>query len=165
MRPADRLATAARAWALAGGALLLAIVAVTAVNVGAFALDTVTRNLGVRVPGLPGYEDFVRLAIGPAFLMLFPHCQLVRGHVTADVFTDRLPARLKRRLDTLWRWLTAAAAAALGAGLAVGMLETRADNVLSPILGWAEWPFQLPAIVSLFLWAAAAALPPGQDGE
>lgn len=159
-----RAARAARLWALAGGVLLLAIVAVTAVNVGAFALDTAARQFGVRIPGLPGYEDFVRLAIGPAFLMLLPYCQLVRGHVTADVFTDRLPDRVRRRLDGLWRRLTAVAAAALGAGLAAGMLETRADNVLSPILGWAEWPFYLPAIVSLLLWSAVAALAPASDG-
>ena len=159
------LASVARAWALAGGVLLLLIVAVTAVNIGAFMLDLALRGFGVRVPGLPGYEDFVRLMIGPVFLMLFPYCQLVRGHITADVFTAHLSEGFRRRLDAFWRWLTAGAAAALGLALAAGMMETRVDNVLSPILGWQEWPFYLPAIASLFLWAAVAAAAPGSDAD
>ena len=38
------------------------------------------------------------------------------------------------------------------------MLETRADGALSRVLGWPEWPFYLPGIVSLLLWAAVAAV-------
>ena len=56
--------------ALLGGLILLAIVAVTAANAGAFALDRVARLLGGTVSGLPGYEDFVRLAVSAAALML-----------------------------------------------------------------------------------------------
>ena len=78
--------TFVRLWAVAGGAIMLLIVAVTAVNVGAFALDVALRSFGWRIPALPGYEDFVRLAIGPALLMLFPYCQLQRGHIAADFF-------------------------------------------------------------------------------
>ena len=163
MGSAGRLAAVARLWAQAGGLLLLLIVAVTTVNVGAFVLDVAARPFGVRVPALPGYEDFVRLAVGPVFLMMFPYCQLVRGHITADVFTDRLSAPARRRLDAFWRLLAAAVALALAVFLVFGMLETRADNVLSPILGWREWPFYLPAIASLFLWSAVAAVNPGSD--
>ena len=68
-------------WALLGGVLLFAIVFVTVTNVGGFALDRVARLFGGTVYGLPGYEDFVRLAISAAALMLLPYCQLVRGHL------------------------------------------------------------------------------------
>ena len=68
-------------WALLGGAILLAIVLVTVANVGAFTLDRLARPFGERVAGLPGYEDFVRLAVSCAGLMLFPYCQLRRGHI------------------------------------------------------------------------------------
>ena len=90
--------TFVRLWAVAGGAIMLLIVAVTAVNVGAFALDVALRSFGWRIPALPGYEDFVRLAIGPALLMLFPYCQLQRGHIAADF----LPPDYHPRCGAVW---------------------------------------------------------------
>lgn len=156
MNPFD---TFVRLWAVAGGAIMLLIVAVTAVNVGAFALDVALRSFGFRIPALPGYEDFVRLAIGPALLMLFPYCQLRRGHITADFFTDRLSSTTRCRLGLFWAWVTAALAVFLGYSMLLGMWETYDDNALSQILGWRQWPFYLPAVISLFLWAAAALRP------
>ena len=41
--------------------------------------------------------------------------------------------------------------------MVLGLLETRADGALSRVLGWPEWPFYLPGIASLLLWAAIAA--------
>lgn len=148
--------TFVRLWAVAGGAIMLLIVAVTAVNVGAFALDVALRSFGWRIPALPGYEDFVRLAIGPALLMLFPYCQLQRGHIAADFFTARLSSSVRRGLDLFWAWITAALAVFLGYSMLLGMWETYDDNALSQILGWRQWPFYLPAVISLFLWPAAA---------
>ena len=40
--------------------------------------------------------------------------------------------------------------------MVLGLLETRADGALSRVLGWPEWPFYLPGIASLLLWAAIA---------
>ena len=37
------------------------------------------------------------------------------------------------------------------------MVETRADGLVSPVLDWPEWPFYLPGLVSLALWALVAA--------
>ncbi|MDZ7748095.1 MAG: TRAP transporter substrate-binding protein DctP [Halofilum sp. (in: g-proteobacteria)] len=145
----------AAAWAIAGGALLLAIVAVTMTNVGAFALDRVARLFGAHVAGLPGYEDFVRLCVSAAVLMLLPWCQARRGHVAVDIFADTLmPARVQRSLDLLWQLLMAALALFLAWQMAHGMVETRADGALSRVLGWPLWPFYLPGIASLVLWAA-----------
>lgn len=143
--------------------MLLFIVAVTAVNVGAFALDVVARIGGVRVAALSGYEDFVRLTVGPALLMVFPYCQLKRGHVTVKFLTRGLNPATTNRLDALWRRLTAVAAALLAVALTLGMLETRADNALSPILGWREWLFYPPAVAAAWLWALTAAW--GDDDE
>jgi hypothetical protein len=60
--------------ALLGGLILFAIVLVTVTNVAAFGLDRLARIFGHSVSGLPGYEDFVRLAVSSAVLMLFPYC-------------------------------------------------------------------------------------------
>ena len=78
-------------WALLGGVGLLLIVGATAFNVGAFAADMVARRFGASVHAFPGYEDFVRLTVSAAVLMLFPYCQLRRGHVAVDLLVERMP--------------------------------------------------------------------------
>lgn len=145
-------------WALLGGAILIAIVLVTVANVGAFTLDRLVRLFGERIAGLPGYEDFVRLAISCAGLMLFPYCQHRRGHVAVDLFVDFAPLSVQTVLEKVAQIGTAGLALFLAYWMALGMLETRADGVLSRVLGWPEWPFYLPGILSLLLWAAVAAV-------
>jgi TRAP-type C4-dicarboxylate transport system permease small subunit len=144
-------------WAILGGVVLLAIVLVTAANVGAFGLDKIARLFGATVSGLPGYEDFVRLAISGAALMLFPFCQLKRGHLAVDLFVNMTPRAVRRALDAASLVAMAALALFLAYWMVLGLLETRADGALSRVLGWPEWPFYLPGIASLLLWAAIAA--------
>ena len=147
----------AEIWATAGGVALLAIVLVTTTNVGAFAADRVARAWGGAVPGLPGYEDFVRLAIGGAALMFFPHAQARNGHVAVDIFVEYLPAWLRRVLDRAWLVLTILLALFLAGWMWDGMLQAREDALVTGVLGWPDWPFYLPGIASLVLWAAVAA--------
>ena len=154
---AGALRRAADLWAIAGGVLLLAVVLVTTANVAAFAADRVAGAWGGAVAGLPGYEDFVRLAIGAAALMFFPHAQARRAHVAFDLFVDYLPAGLRRLLDRAWLVLTIALALFLAWWMWTGMLRTRADALVTGVLGWPDWPFYLPGILSLLLWAAVAA--------
>ena len=144
-------------WAIAGGLVLLAIVLVTAANSGAFAGDRVARAWGGSVAGLPGYEDFVRLTIGCAALMFFPHAQARRGHVSVDLFVEYLPSGLRRLLERAWLVLTIALALFLAWYMWAGMLQARADALVTGVLGWPDWPFYLPGIASLVLWAAIAA--------
>ncbi len=145
-------------WAMAGGVLLLLMVLVTVANVGAFALDRLARLWGASVPALPGYEDFVRLAISCAALMFLPYCQLKRGHVAVDLFVTRMPSVVRRILDATALMLLCALSLFLAYWMTLGMIETRGDGAVSRVLGWAEWPFYLPGIVSLLLWAAISAL-------
>ena len=147
----------AAGWALLGGAVLIVIVLVTVANAAAFTLDRVVQPFGGTVGGLPGYEDFVRLAISSAGLMLFPYCQVRRGHISIDVFTASLPRRLQDALARLAVAGIAALAVFLAWWMLLGLLETRADGALSRVLGWPEWPFFLPGVASLVLWAAVAA--------
>ncbi len=149
----QHLSTLAAGWALAGGCLLLVIVVVTSWNVGSFLLSA----LGLPTRGLPGYEDAVRLLISVSALSFFPYCQDKRGHVAVDLFVSSLPARVQATLDRLWLAATAGAALFLGYWMTIGMIETRVDQTSSSILGWPEWPFYAPGLVSLALWAAIAA--------
>lgn len=140
-------------WAVLGGVLLLAIVAVTVTNVGAFALDRIARLSGGTVSALPGYEDFVRLAVAAAIPMFLPWCQMRRGHLAVDLFLKRAPEAFNRFIDRLSLVLMAGAGLFLAYWMVLGMIETRADGALSRVLGWQEWPFYLPGIASLILWA------------
>lgn len=146
----------AHVWAILGGIGLLSIVAVTAVNVGAFGLDRLARVIGGSVGALPGYEDYVRLAVGSAVPMLLPYCQARRGHLAVDLFLQRAPAAFRRGMDRLSLVLMAALALFLAYWMVLGMLETRDDGALSRVLGWEEWPFYITGILSLLLWALVA---------
>lgn len=143
-------------WAFLGGVLVISIVLVTAVNVGAFLLDSLLKPLGIYVPGLPGYEDYVRLAVSAAALSFFPYCQLRRGHVSVELFVQHFPPMLQSGLDRLWLLLTTIVAIFLGYWMILGMEETRSDNSLTSVLGWPEWPWYIPGIVSMGLWAAVS---------
>ena len=164
LRPwVERLAAG---FALLGGLLLLAIALVSTVNAAAFTADRVARLLGATVAALPGYEDFVRLAVSAAALMLLPWCQHRRGHVAVDLFANLLPRAAQRGLDVAGTAGTCALALFLAGWMWAGMLETRDDGVLSRVLGWPEWPFYLPGVLSLLLWAAVAALQlAGREGD
>ena len=150
------LGRAALAWALLGGVVLVLIMAVTTANVAGFAADRVARLFGGSVSGLPGYEDFVRLAVSGAALMFLPWCQHRHGHVRVELFGALLPAALTRALDRLWLAALALLALFLAYWMAQGLLETREDGALSPVLGWQQWPFYAPGIASLALWALVA---------
>ena len=144
------------AWAVLGGLVLLSIVAVTVTNVGAFALDRLTRTWGGTVSGLPGYEDYVRLAVAAAIPMFLPYCQVQRGHLSVDLFLKKAPAGFNRFIDRLSLVLMAGVALFLAYWMVLGMHETREDGALSRVLGWQEWPFYIPGIASLILWAIVA---------
>lgn len=139
-----------------GGFILLSIVAITATNVGAFALDRVARLVAGEVSALPGYEDYVRLAIGAAIPMFLPWCQAERGHLAVDLFLTRAPAGIRHGIDRFSLFLMAGMAVFLAYWMIVGLLETRDDGALSPVLGWPIWPFYTTGIISLILWAAVA---------
>jgi TRAP-type C4-dicarboxylate transport system permease small subunit len=144
-------------WALLGGAGLLLIVAATAFNVGAFAADMVAQRFGGSIGAFPGYEDFVRLMVSAAVLMLFPYCQLRRGHVAVDLFVERMPQTVQRAIDAISLIGMTVLVVFLLYWMVIGMTETRADHAVSRVLGWPEWPFYLPGLVSLALWALVAA--------
>ena len=152
----ERLERIAVAWALAGGAVLLLIALVTVTNAGAFLIDRLARLAGATVAGLPGYEDFVRLAVSCAALMLIPYCQSQRGHIAVDLLFARLPHGVRGALDRVAALGITGLALFLAYWMALGLVETQADHALSRVLGWPEWPFYLPGIASLLLWAAIA---------
>ncbi|WP_295315531.1 TRAP transporter small permease [Roseobacter sp.] len=143
-------------FAVLGGVILLIIVAITTTNTTAFILDRIAGLFGADVSGLPGYEDFVQLAISGAALMFFPYCQAHKGHVAVELFMDRLPEGFQNGIDRLWLALTAAVALFLAYWMIFGLLEARSDTVVTSVLGWPTWPFYIPGLASMVLWALIA---------
>ncbi|MGF1529044.1 MAG: TRAP transporter small permease [Candidatus Competibacterales bacterium] len=130
----------------------------TAANVGSYLLDELARSLGGAVSAIAGYEEAVILALGVAAPMFLPYCQSQRGHVAVDFLVQRLPLGLQAALDALSLGLTTALALFLSYWLFQGMVESRDLGVVMGILGWPQWPFYWPGIVSLALWALVAGL-------
>ncbi|MEO0495818.1 MAG: TRAP transporter small permease [Pseudomonadota bacterium] len=152
-----RVEQIARIWALLAGAVLLAIMAATSLNTLSFLIGRFTGPFGFVPPALPGYEDFVSLAIAVAALAFMPWCQLQRGHIAIDIIVSRLPETISNMIDKAWLVLLTAVCLFLAYWLATGMIEARSDNAMSPILGWPRWPFFGPGIISLLLWANVCA--------
>ncbi|WP_417813195.1 TRAP transporter small permease [Thalassospira alkalitolerans] len=148
---------AASWFAVAGGFLALLIAVVTIVNVTAFGLDKIARLMDANFPAIIGYEDFVSMTVSAAALMFFPYCQSRHGHVAVDVFIKMFPDWFARGVDISSGLLMTLLAFFMGYMMINGMIEVRSDNTLSAILGWPVWPFYLPGIVSMFLWALIAA--------
>lgn len=144
-------------FAILSGMILLAIVVVTTTNTSAFILNRIARLFGESVSGLPGYEDFVQLAISGAALMFFPFCQARRGHVQVELFMNTLPQAVQDGFDKLWLALTAAVALFLAYWMVFGMLEARSDTLITSVLGWPIWPFYIPGLLAMILWALIAA--------
>lgn len=143
-------------FALAGGLIIMLIVFVTTTNVAAFTLNRIASLFGSQVHGLSGYEDFVRLAMSAAALMFFPLAQAKHGHVAVDIFMNHAPAWLQRFTSMCWSVLVVIMAAFLMYWMIIGMFEKKADHVVVGVLNWVEWPFYIPGILSLLLWALVA---------
>ncbi|MDP6352934.1 MAG: TRAP transporter small permease [Alphaproteobacteria bacterium] len=145
---------AAEAWAILAGIVLLAITAVTVINVSGFAVDTLTRPFGIRVPGLSGYEEMVRLWVGPAAFMMLPYCQQKYGHVAVDFVIANAPAAVQKLIDLVSLVATLALALFLTYWMWAGMVDARRDGLISHLLGWQEWVYFIPGLISFLLWAA-----------
>ena len=144
-------------WALLAGILTLLIVLITTINTTAFGADKIARLFNANVAGLAGYEDFVRLTISAVALMFFPYCQRQKGHVAVDLFAEQFSIRTQQILEKIILILTIALALFLAYWMTLGMISAYEDFASSPILGWPNWPFYLPGILSPILWALVAA--------
>ncbi|MEL6210029.1 MAG: TRAP transporter small permease [Pseudomonadota bacterium] len=142
--------------AILGGVLFGIVVLVTVVNVGGFVLNAAARLFDRTVPGLPGYEDAVSMLVGLGALLMLPWCQLQRGHVSVDLFTSLLPEHALGWLTRVTDGIMGCLATFLAVMMVQGTLGYMADGIRTPVLEWPIWPFMVPGIVALALWAIAA---------
>ena len=94
------------AWALAGGLVLLAVVAVN-----------IYSTLGnMWAAPFPGDFELTEIGVAIAVFSFLPFCQITDANVTADIFTSKAGPRLKalistdRVCDCVWVWAAAVVA-------------------------------------------------------
>jgi TRAP-type C4-dicarboxylate transport system permease small subunit len=141
------LHTAANAFALVGGALVVLVAVVTVTSVAA-------RWLAATP--VPGDVELVQLGTAVALALFLPYCQLHGGHLIVDVFTARADARVHRRLEAAAHGLAAVVLALLATRAAVGVVDLRAARETSMVLGLPLWLAYAPMVPALALAALIA---------
>jgi len=141
------LARISLASAALGGVTIFAVtLAVTA--------SVVMRNIGLG--GIRGDFEMVELAAASCASLFLPLCQLKRGHVVVDLFTDWLPRVVRARLEALWSLLFAGCWAALCWFLMQGLSDSYAYDDKTMLLNFPVWTVYLPAVFATGLAALIA---------
>lgn len=140
-----------------GGLCILAVAGLMSLNALFLGLDRGLGRFGPGVSGIYGTEEIVSLLASVAVLAFFPLCHLRNGHIAVGILVDFAPARFRRANAVLVHLLACAAALFLGWWLALGMVEVFQDHAVTSLLGFPQWPFYLPGVISMALWALVAA--------
>jgi TRAP-type C4-dicarboxylate transport system permease small subunit len=146
-RAARLVERAATLWALAGGVLLLAVVAVNTWSV-------VSRALGGRP--FAGAFELTEVGVAVAVFAFLPYCQLVGANVTADIFTARASRRTVAAFALFASLVALGVALLLAQRMYLGLLDQRAFGYATTILNLRIWWAFVPIVGSLALLALAA---------
>lgn len=103
-----------------------------------------------------GEFELVELACAACASLFLPLCQLNKGHVMVDVFTDWMPFSTNRAIDALWTAVFAAAWALLCWQLVHGMIEIRGYGDRTMLLRAPVWWAYVPAVLGTGLSALVA---------
>lgn len=135
-------------WALAGGVVLLGVIAVN--------LMTVVGSIFGRP--FPGDFELTEMFIAVAVFAFLPYCQIIDANVTADIFTAGAGPRTHGVLKALASLAALAFAVILVWRMYFGMLDQKEYNYTTTILQIPIWLAFIPALISLVLLVAASAV-------
>jgi len=121
----------AKALAVSGGVVALAVAAVVVVSV--------LRRWLFSQP-IPGDFELAQIGTAVAVFAFLPYCQVARGNIVVDTFTSSLPVRLRGRIDALWDVVYAVAMGFVAVCLTRGTLDTFASHEVSMVLRIPVWP-------------------------
>ncbi|WP_299963186.1 TRAP transporter small permease [uncultured Roseobacter sp.] len=120
----------ARATAVIGGLVLLALVLLTTVS-------TLGRELG---PGeINGNYEILEAGVAFAIFSFFPVCQLYGAHATVDIFTSALPPRFNRAIVAFWEVVLTAALILISWRLYEGMQRYIGNGETTFFLQFPVW--------------------------
>ena len=139
----------ARAFAMAGGVLLVAIVGMTVASVlGRYFFGT----------PIPGDYELTELACGIAVFAFLPYCQVTNANVVVDFFTSGIRPRHRAGLDALHSIAFTGVAGLVTWRLFVGGMHKLADGETTLFLAIPVYFGYFPALVGAGLLTAVAAL-------
>jgi TRAP-type C4-dicarboxylate transport system permease small subunit len=148
-RPADPAGRAlhrvANVLAVFGGMLSCVMAALVTVSV--------TGRYIFSAP-ITGDYDLVGIMCGCAVFAFLPYCQLHRGNVLADFFTQKASPRVKAGLDAMGNLLWFIAAILFTWRLYYGMLEMQGSSEQIAAFAFYRWwtiPFDLVCMIVLIL--------------
>ena len=138
-----------RAAAMAGGLLLVGIMAMTVTSViGRYAFNA----------PIPGDYEITELVCGVAVFAFFPYCHIRNGNIVVEFFTARLSPRRKTMLDTAHNFAFALVAGLITWRLFVGGMHKLADGETTLFLDipihWGYFPALLGAglLTAVCVW-------------
>lgn len=149
---AGRFVHAIARWtAVAGGLVLVAMIAVTLASVAGRALIP----LGLS-PVLGDYE-LIEAGMAFAVFAFLPWCQLTRGNAIVAVLTDRLPVRANAWIEVVMDGLAVIVAVFIGWRHFVGMLDKLSYAETSFILRFPLWWPYAAGLVGAAAWVIVSA--------
>ena len=134
-------------WALAGGAVLLAVIGVNLVSILG-----VAAGLGPA----PGDFELTEMGVAIAAFAFLPYCQATGRNVTADLFTKGLGPRARAGLELLASLVALLFALLLLWRMGAGMGDQRLYGYTTTILQIPVWWGFAASLASLALLAFAA---------
>ena len=139
----------ARAFALAGGILLIGVMGMTVASV-----------LGRQLFGtpVPGDYELTELACGIAVFAFFPYCHVTNANVVVDFFTSRLHPRHKAALDGVHSIAFTIMASVITWRLFVGGMRKLQDGETTLFLEIPVWWGYFPALIAAGLLTAVCLL-------
>ncbi len=136
------------AWALFGGLIVLAVVAMH--------VASVVGGM-VWVP-FPGDFEITQIGIAVAAFAFLPYCELTGANVTADIFTSGVGRRTLSVLKLLASFVALLFSVLLLWRMYAGLLDQKEYNYVTAILQVPVWIGFIPIVLSLVLLVAAAAI-------
>lgn len=145
--PAGRwLLAASKYWAVIGGLVFVALVAMSIVSI--------TGRKLFSAP-VPGDVEVLQMSAAVASACFFAYCHLAGGDVKVDFFTHHLSAAKVAALDAFGSLLVGLFGALLAWRTAAGALGVKEAGETSAILDWPVWVAQALMVPGFALLAAA----------
>jgi TRAP-type C4-dicarboxylate transport system permease small subunit len=103
---------------------------------------------------IPGDIEIVALLMGAGVSLALPYCQIRRGNVVVDIFTQGAPPRVRILLDLLGCLCIALIGAILAWRMGLGGMELRAsadETMVLRLPTWIVFPVIVPSMALLAL--------------
>ncbi|MEM1274132.1 MAG: TRAP transporter small permease subunit [Pseudomonadota bacterium] len=125
----------AQVLAYLGGAILIAIIAMTVVSI----IGRLFVPLQIGIGPIRGIYDFTSMAMAAAVFAFLPICQLRQGHAVVDLFERRMPDSVGRILDLLFNAMMLGAATIGTLRLFAGLQDKMATGETTQIAEMPVW--------------------------